>query len=144
MRTAEAAALLLRNGTALISSPNHKTAADAIGAAAQKTKNRRHRDGCDKPIQPIQQPAMAGNDLAGILDAEAPLDRGLEEIAELRNHRKNAAHISNSGPAFPRSSAAKPAATARLSAKPPMAPAQVFLGLTRGQSFGPPMPRPAK
>ena len=39
---------------------------------------------------------------------------------------------------------AKMLATARLATKPPMAPAQVFLGLMRGQSFGPPMPRPAK
>src|SRR3954447_14737222 len=86
-RTAEAAALLLRKGTALISSPNHKTAADAIGAAPQKPETRRHQHGRDKAIQPIQQPAMAGNDLARILDAEAPLYRGLEQIAKLRNDR---------------------------------------------------------
>ena len=36
------------------------------------------------------------------------------------------------------------AATARLAAKPPMAPAHVFFGLTRAHSFGPPIPRPAK
>src|SRR3954452_23493943 len=89
-RTADAAALLLRNGTALIFSPNHKTAADAIGAAAQEPNNRRHGDGGHKSIQTVQQPAMTGNDLAGILDAKAPLDRGFEEVAELRNHRKNA------------------------------------------------------
>ena len=47
------AALLLRNGTALIISPNHKTAADAIGATAEKAEKRRHDDGCDKSIQPI-------------------------------------------------------------------------------------------
>src|SRR5882762_10342261 len=51
---------------------------------------------------------------------------------------------SSNGPVLPRPSAANPAAMARLAAKPPTAPAQVFLGLTRGQSFGPPMPRPAK
>ena len=47
------AALLLRNGTALIISPNHKTAADAIGATPQKTEKGRHDDGCDKSIQAI-------------------------------------------------------------------------------------------
>ena len=46
-------ALLLRNGTALIISPNHKTAADAIGATPQKTEKGRHDDGCDKSIQTI-------------------------------------------------------------------------------------------
>ena len=48
-----AGALLLRNGTALIISPNHKTAADAIGAAPQKPEKCRHDDGCDKSIQAI-------------------------------------------------------------------------------------------
>src|SRR6202012_4896624 len=81
-RTAEAAALLLRNGTALIASPNHKTASDAIGAAAEKAENRRHDDGCNKSVQAVQEAAMAGNDVARILHAEPPLHRGFEEIAE--------------------------------------------------------------
>ena len=90
-RIGRRAALLLRKGTALITSPNHKTAANAIGAAPQQPENRRHNDGGDKAIQPIQQPAMAGNDLARILDAETPLYRGFKQIAELRNDRKNRA-----------------------------------------------------
>jgi len=53
VRAAAATALLLRNGTALIVSPNHKTAADAIGAAPQKTEKSRQDDGCDKSIQAI-------------------------------------------------------------------------------------------
>src|SRR5206468_8751651 len=44
----------------------------------------------------------------------------------------------NNGPILPRSNAANPHATARLAANPPTAPAQVFFGLTRGHSFGPP------
>src|SRR5258708_37044447 len=87
-RTAEIAALLLRKGTALMSSPNHKTAADAIHAAPQNAEYRRHDDRCDKSLEPIQQPAMAGDDLARILDAEAPLYRGFEEIAKLRDDRE--------------------------------------------------------
>src|SRR5258708_16033373 len=87
-RTAEIAALLLRKGTALMSSPNHKTAADAIHAAPQNAEYRRHDDRCDKAVEPIQQPAMAGNDLARILDAEAPLYRGFEQIAKLRDDRE--------------------------------------------------------
>src|SRR2546425_2424097 len=88
VRAAAAVALLLRNGTALIVSPNHKTAADAIGAAPQEPKKSRQSDGCDKAIQTIQQAAMARDDLAGIFDAEAPFYRRFEEIPELRNHRK--------------------------------------------------------
>src|SRR5512142_1877829 len=88
-RTADAAALLLRKGTALMSSPNHKTAADAIHAAPQKTKNRGHNDRGDEAVKTIHQPAMPGNQVAGVLDAEPPLHRGLEEIAKLRNDRKH-------------------------------------------------------
>jgi hypothetical protein len=51
---AGAAALLLRNGTALIGSPNHKGAANAIDSAAPDSENRRQHDGCDKPVKPIQ------------------------------------------------------------------------------------------
>src|SRR5438132_10550799 len=90
VRAAAATALLLRNGTALIVSPNHKTAADAIGATPQQPKKSRHRDGRDKSIQPIQEPAMTRDDLAGILHPKTPLHGRLEEVAELRNHRKNA------------------------------------------------------
>jgi hypothetical protein len=53
VRAAAATALLLRNGTALIISPNHKTAADAIDATPQKTEKSRHDDGCDKSIQTV-------------------------------------------------------------------------------------------
>src|SRR5437879_13815398 len=88
VRTAEAAALLLRNGTALIVSPNHKTAADAIGATTQEPEKCRQGDGCDKPIQPVHQPAMAGNDVTGILYAKTPLHAGFEQIAALRGDRE--------------------------------------------------------
>src|SRR5438445_5067638 len=90
VRAAVTAALLLRNGTALIVSPNHKTAADAIGATPQEPKKSRHRDSRDKSIQPVQKSAVTGDDLAGILHPKAPLHRRLKEIAELRNHRESA------------------------------------------------------
>src|SRR5580692_6506240 len=91
LRTADAAALLLRNGTALIFSPNHKTAADAIHAAAQKPENRRHDHRGDEPVEAIEQSAMAGNDVAGVLDAETPFHSGFKQIAELRSDREAAA-----------------------------------------------------
>src|SRR5216684_7886148 len=89
LRTAEAAALLLRKGTALISSPNHKTAADAIHAGSQQPQNRRQHDRGDEAVKAIQKPAMAWNDLAGVLDAEAPFHRGFKQIAKLRRRRQH-------------------------------------------------------
>src|SRR3982074_3980272 len=82
-RTADAAVLLLRNGTALMLSPNHKTAADAIHATPQKAENRRQHDRGDGSVETIKQPAMPGNDVAGVLDAETPVHRGFEQIAQL-------------------------------------------------------------
>src|ERR1700755_2333537 len=88
-RMPDAAALLLRNGTALIFSPNHKTAADAIRAGPQKPKNRCQDDGSHESVEAVQQTAMPGNNLTGILDAEPPFDSGFEEIAKLRSNRKH-------------------------------------------------------
>src|ERR1700716_265789 len=83
VRTADAAALLLRNGTALMPSPNHKTAADAIHATPQTPENRRQHDRCDKAVEAIQQTAMPGNDVAGVFDAATPFHRGLKKIHKL-------------------------------------------------------------
>src|SRR5258705_9543748 len=82
-RTADAAALLLRNGTALMLSPNHKTAADAIHATPQKPENRLHDDGGDESVETIQQSTMPGNDMAGVLDAETPFHRGFTPLPQL-------------------------------------------------------------
>src|SRR3982074_3851140 len=83
-RTADAAALLLRNGTALMLSPNHKTAADAIHATPQKPENRRQDDRGDESVETIHQSAMPGNDVAGGLDAEKPLHPGPPKNAQPR------------------------------------------------------------
>src|SRR5258705_3014842 len=90
-RTADAAALLLRNGTALIPSPNHKTAADAIDAAAQNPDKCRQHDRGDEPVKAVEQPAMARNDLAGIFHAEPAFHCRFKEIAELRGNRQGRA-----------------------------------------------------
>src|SRR3569832_85815 len=97
LRTASFVALLFRNGTALIvspklkRSPNQKAAADAIETAAHQAQNRRQHNGRNIAVEAVQQAAMSGNDVAGILDAEAPLHRGFEEITELRGHRQHGA-----------------------------------------------------
>src|SRR4051794_13503076 len=91
LRTADAAALLLRNGTALISSPNHKTAADAIDAAAQNSDKCRQHDRRDEAVQTVEQPAMARNDVAGIFHAEPAFDCRFKQIAKLRGDRQHRA-----------------------------------------------------
>src|SRR6267378_2276349 len=85
-RTADAAALLLRNGTALMCLPNHKTAADAIDATAQNPDKCRQHDRGDEPVETVEQPAMARNDLAGVFDAEPAFHCRFKEIAKLRGN----------------------------------------------------------
>ena len=53
LRTADAAVLLLRKGTALMLSPNHKSAADAIHAATQNSENCRQRDRRNEAVEAI-------------------------------------------------------------------------------------------
>src|SRR4051794_37181204 len=87
VRTVDVAGLLLRNGTALMFSPNHKTAADAIDTAAQDPDHSRQHDGGYIAVETIEQPAMPGNDLARILDIEPAFHRRLEQVAKLRDNR---------------------------------------------------------
>src|SRR5947209_5473405 len=83
----DAAGFLLRNGTALMFSPNHKTATDAIDAAPQQPDRRRQHDGGNIAVETIEQPAMARNDVAGILDVEPAFHRRFKQIAKLRGDR---------------------------------------------------------
>ena len=55
----------------------------AIHAAAQKPDKCRQHDRRDKAVETVEQPAMAGNDVAGVFDAEPPLYCRFKEIAEL-------------------------------------------------------------
>src|SRR3954465_2274482 len=95
VRTADTAALLLRSGTALMLSPNHKTASDAIQAASQEADGGTQNDGEDEPVKTVQKPTVPRNDLARVLDAESPLHRRLQEIAELGSHREHSSHPQN-------------------------------------------------
>src|SRR5262245_26253711 len=80
---ADAAVLVLRNGTALIVSPNHKCAADAIQAAAENAEYCSHHDRGNQPVEAVHQPTMARYEMAGILHPETTFYRGFKEIAEL-------------------------------------------------------------
>src|SRR5690349_23091993 len=101
LRTASPAALLLRKGTALIMSPNHKAAADAVGTIPQTSQNSRHDNGSNETVEAIHQTAMAGNKVAGILDAEAAFDGRFEQVAELGDDRERSADR-NQGHGFER------------------------------------------
>src|SRR6202046_3466472 len=87
-RTADAGALLLRKGTALIFSPNHKTAANAIRAVPQKPENRCQDHRRDEAVETIEQSAMPRNDLAGVLDAKTAFHCRFKQIAELGKDEK--------------------------------------------------------
>ena len=63
LRTLKGTVLLLRNGTALICSPNHKSVADAIHAAPQNSENRRQHDRRDEAVQSVHYPTVPGNDV---------------------------------------------------------------------------------
>src|ERR1700759_1930707 len=91
LRTAAPAGLLLRNGTEFIVSPNHKTAANAIGTVPHKSQYGRQHEHGDQAVEPVQQPAMAGNDVTGIFHPEPAFDCRLKEITELSGHGQDAA-----------------------------------------------------
>ena len=76
---------------AAIADPARLGELKAALAGTQEPENCRQNDGCDKPVQPVHQAAMAGNEVAGILDAEPALDRRFEEIAKLRGDRQHRA-----------------------------------------------------
>ena len=107
--------------------------------ADQSHENR----GGDKPVQPIHQAAMAGNQMAGILDAELPLQRGFEEIAALAPRRRSRGR-SETAQASELSVGAATSPAAAPHATPTQNPDQVFAGETRGHSLGPPISRPPK
>src|SRR5579883_2762954 len=91
LRTSSVAALLLRNGTGFILSPNHKTAANAIGTVSHKSENRRQHKHGHQAVEPVHQPAMAGDDVAGIFHPEPAFHSGFKEIAELSRDREEPA-----------------------------------------------------
>ena len=55
--------------------------------------------GRNEAVEPVHQAAVAGNELACVLGVELALDRGLREVARLRNDGKNKGHHSRRGKA---------------------------------------------
>ncbi len=101
-------------------------------------------DDGDEAIDPIHQTAMAGDDGAGILDVEAPLESRFKQIPARTDDRKQDgkrehadARRSAEGDEH-KVAASAPTERATDEARPG------FFGLTAGQSFGPPTARPTK
>ena len=61
--------------TVAFRSPHEQSVGRAIEATASEAHHDGREDRCQKPIQTIHQPAMAGNEMARILRAEMTLDR---------------------------------------------------------------------
>src|SRR5690349_15827792 len=73
---------------AVMPSPYQQAARGSIVAAAQEAYEAAGDSRCPKPVQPIHDAAVPWNDLACVLCIEPPLHPGLEQIAQLRNCRK--------------------------------------------------------
>src|SRR5271165_6949550 len=55
----------------------------------------RGKGGNKEPVEAIHQSTMTWDEMARILRAEAPLDRGLKQVAGLRQDRQNTRHYPN-------------------------------------------------
>ncbi len=99
---------------------------------------------CDnKPVDAVEQTAMSGDEMAAVLHIEVSLEPDFERSpAWLTTARAAASSAANPGRAAPKATRHAGAEQAALT-MPPIRPAQVFFGLMRGASFGPPMVLPA-
>ncbi len=94
---------------------------------------------------------MAGDQVARILGVEVPLESRLAEVSQLACDRRHG-RGERDGRGDPREASSprrsrppqRPRPQRTAPASPPTKPDQVFFGLTRGQSFGPPKWRPVK
>ena len=87
---------------------------------------------------------MAGDQVARILDAEAPLQRRFEQVAALGDRAGGEPEQQHSAHVGGRRRRDRQARRAPPQTTPTRKPDQVLAGDTRGQSFGPPISRPPK
>ena len=110
----------------------------------QETDDRGEHCCCHEAVEPVHQPAVAGNEMARILGAEAAFDGGFEQVPGLREHRSDGRSSPNATTSERPAAIATASAAAIAASVPPIAPDQVFFGLMCGASFGPPSARPTK
>src|SRR3954464_15992152 len=75
-----------------INSPKPEAARGCFEAPACETHHGCGCCCCQKPVEAVHQPAVARDEMAGILRAEVALDRGFEQIAGLRHYGEEARH----------------------------------------------------
>ena len=115
----------------------------------KRTTPRIRRHG-PEAVEAIHDAAMAGNEMARILDVAMALEGGFAEVPDLARNRGDDRQSMMvlrrlKGWIQPSRWAAMPREIPRGPRQaPPIKPDQVFFGLTRGQSFGPPNARPTK
>ncbi len=126
-------------------SPYHEAPRGGIQSAVGNSDQCARGRGRNEAVEPIHQPAMAWDELARVLGVELALDRGLREIARLRDDGENECnHRRGRQVRRRRIGAATTTPPTTPATVPPIAPDQVLFGLTRGISFGPPTARPTK
>src|SRR5665647_617465 len=69
-------------------SPYQQPARRVLETAAQHSDHAADKRRGPETVEPIHHPAVAGNEMAGIIGAEFALDPGFQQIAELRDHRQ--------------------------------------------------------
>src|SRR5690242_749555 len=87
-RSAGTADDCVRKRGTVMRSPQQQAVGCRAKAFMQDANSRRKDRGSDEAVDPVHHPAVAGNELAGILGAEATLHGGFEQIASLRDDRK--------------------------------------------------------
>src|SRR6516165_4775659 len=87
--SARAAVLVWASGTTVIGSPQQQPLRGGVGSAANDPDQGCHAGGGKETIQAIHQPAVAGNNMARILDPEPALDAGFQEVATLGDDRQH-------------------------------------------------------
>ena len=133
-------------------SSNRRVAAIGVHACApnrglrcsHEHQQRQHRRRGQSGIHAVEHAAMAGNERAGILAAEAALDAGFKQIAAMGRETEDTAPKAAppAGIGMPDNADIEPHRSAPRSTLPPMVPAQVLPGDRRGAMRGPPIRLP--
>ena len=109
---------------------DRERAAHAQPRHLQRGGQHRHRH---QPVEPVEQPAVAGQPVAAVLDPGAALHPAFEQVAALRGDGEQRREQIKRGPS--RSRSAHSRRTAPRAAIPPIRPSTVLFGLIAGASL---------
>src|SRR5579863_6733352 len=85
-------ALNARRSKPVTDSARREPASSQRRRAGHKDQHRQRQGRRQQTIEPIQQAAVTGDQNARILDVEAPLGRGFDEVAQLRRNTEQDAY----------------------------------------------------